>query len=505
MMREKHTTIRVHMNPKDAVGTLGHTLDKNFRNKESHVLEDGEFEIFVNKGVYDTYKEIFGDVLEAYNSKQKRKDRKIVDAHGDAVAGYIEQLMTAKRGKRTSKVEKTLKDGQKVTIGEKESNGTRLLYEFIFSAGNCNKAFDDRGQVIFDDDGKEVQPWRMPAVVSKRTLKRFSDEFESKYKNLKICYSVYHADEFYYNERGQQEMGIEHMHIGVVPFGDGYQRGLSVQQSMRRALDLMKYKNGIGDDGVYHTAYWYLCDAMQKDFEEILQQEYTKWLEENGKPAELLIVDHLARGKNLPNLSPRDYRAMKELEAKQRSMVGVYEDIEDALQEAEEVDYERHIEEERYRKDIEEYKQLIDQSREANASIFNTFVDDMERLRQTVTDTDSKVEEYKKRVDKMPVNLSINVDVNDMHLLAWMKAQKTRRGGREMSYLDAYKHDLGYAAHKKTKARLNQQVQEVEDVGTNLFNEITLKEEEARRRQREAEMLSRINFDANEEDEEMER
>lgn len=505
MMREKHTTVRVHMNPKDAVGTLGHTLDKNFRNKENHVLKDGEFEIFVNKGVYDTYKEIFGDVLEAYNSKQKRKDRKIVDAHGDAVAGYIEQLMTAKRGKRTSKVEKTLQDGQKVIIGEKESNGTRLLYEFIFSAGNCNKSFDDRGQVIFDDDGKEVQPWRIPAVVSKRTLKRFSDEFESKYKNLKICYSVYHADEFYYNERGQQEMGIEHMHIGVVPHGDGYQRGLSVQQSMRRALDLMKYKNGIGDDGAYHTAYWYLCDAMQKDFEEILQQEYTKWLEENGKPAELLVVDHFARGKNLPNLSPQDYRAMKELEAKHRSMVGVYEDIEDALQEAEEVDYERHIEEERYRKDIEDYKQLIERSREANASIFNTFVDDMERLRQTVTDTDSKVEEYKKQVDKMPVNLSISVDVNDTHLLAWMKAQRTRRGGREMSYLDAYKHDLGHMAHKKTKERVKKQVQDMEEVGTNLFNEITLKEEEARRRQREAEMLSRINFYTNEEDEEMER
>lgn len=45
-MREKHTTIRVHMNPYDASDTLGHTLDKKFRNKESHVNPNGVFEVW---------------------------------------------------------------------------------------------------------------------------------------------------------------------------------------------------------------------------------------------------------------------------------------------------------------------------------------------------------------------------------------------------------------------------------------------------------------------------
>ena len=76
---KKQTTVRMHMNPEDALGSVAHVIDKDYRDKEVHVSADGEFEIWVGKGVYETYKENFEDAIKEYNAKQKRKDRKIID------------------------------------------------------------------------------------------------------------------------------------------------------------------------------------------------------------------------------------------------------------------------------------------------------------------------------------------------------------------------------------------------------------------------------------------
>ena len=72
----KQTTIRMHMNPEESLGTVGHVIDKDLRNKEAHINPNGDFEVWVNKGVYGVYKEVFGEVIEEYNRKQKRKDRR---------------------------------------------------------------------------------------------------------------------------------------------------------------------------------------------------------------------------------------------------------------------------------------------------------------------------------------------------------------------------------------------------------------------------------------------
>ena len=48
----KQTTIRMHMNPEESLGTVGHVIDKDLRNKEAHINPNGDFEVWVNKGVY---------------------------------------------------------------------------------------------------------------------------------------------------------------------------------------------------------------------------------------------------------------------------------------------------------------------------------------------------------------------------------------------------------------------------------------------------------------------
>lgn len=69
----KQTTIRMHMNPEESLGTVGHVIDKDLRNKEAHINPNGDFEVWVNKGVYGVYKEVFGEVIEEYNRKQNAR------------------------------------------------------------------------------------------------------------------------------------------------------------------------------------------------------------------------------------------------------------------------------------------------------------------------------------------------------------------------------------------------------------------------------------------------
>ena len=107
----KQTTIRMHMNPEESLGTVGHVIDKDLRNKEAHINPNGDFEVWVNKGVFGGYKEVFGEVIEEYNRKQKRKDRRITDAEGDEITGDIKSVKESKRGKLKKTVEKKRDDG----------------------------------------------------------------------------------------------------------------------------------------------------------------------------------------------------------------------------------------------------------------------------------------------------------------------------------------------------------------------------------------------------------
>lgn len=535
-MREKHTTIRVHMNPYDASDTLGHTLDKKFRNKESHVNPNGVFEVWREKTVYDTYKDIFKECLDAYNQKVSRPCRRIQDEQGDVVSGYMESILTSKRCKKRKEVKVIQEDGQEVIIGDKEQIGKRLLFEYIISAGNCNKELDENGRVVYDSTGHEVHPNRLPVEVNKMAMHRFFKGFEDRYKHFKICYTAYHEDEEYENDRGITEKGIEHIHIGVVPWADNYKRGMEKQASISKALQQMGFVDGRDDNGIFHTAYWYACDDMQKHFEEILQDEYNSYLKEKGLEPRLLVVDHPAKGKGLRNLSPQEYRAQRDLEKRKRQLDDVYAYAEEAMQESEELSYELEMmkrdvsdteqkreqmhrdiekEEEHAReelqlkmeemqrkhnadmKDMEEERQLV---RESSDKISEVFVDGVNRLKQSVAQTESKVDEYVDRVDKIYERASISYNISDEHLLAWMRSQTTRRDGQKMSYLEAYERDIKVVMRQKARADAEKVVAEMKSESKDILEDIEKREEEAKRRR--AEMLSCFDFNKEDIDEE---
>lgn len=336
----KQTTVRMHMNPQDALGSVAHVIDKEYRAKESHVSADGEFEIWCDKGVYQTYKENFEEVIQEYNEKQKRKDRKITDENGDEITAYIKSLKESKRGKQTRKVSKKNKDGITQEIEIANDNGQRILYELVVSAGNCNKQRDERGRVQYTADGHEIHPQRVEREINKRAIRRFCEEFEMNYQNFKIALCAYHADEQYMNARGVYEWGIEHAHIDFIPVADGYTRGLTKQAGMRKALEQMGFKNRYDSDGTYKNAYQDFCSDAQTRFEEILHQEYLRYYIEDKKMSfediEELEIIHPAKGKGKQNLDPDAYRVSKELENRKCAVQADLMEITEKKQEVEE-------------------------------------------------------------------------------------------------------------------------------------------------------------------------
>ena len=407
MKKTKQTTVRMHMNPEDALGSVSHVIDKDYRDKEVHVSADGEFEIWCDKGVYEVYRENFEDSIKEYNDKQKRKDRKIEDKNGDCVTAYIKSVKESQRGKSKKTIIKKMEDGTVQTVEVSQDNGQRVLYELVVSAGNCNKLLDDKGRVQYTADGHEIHPQRVEKEINKRAIRRFCEDFEANYQNFKIALCAYHGDEQYLNARGQYEWGIEHAHIDFIPVADGYSRGLPKQAGMRKALEQMGFKNRYESDGTYKNAYQDFCSDAQTRFEEILHQEYLRYYVEdkhmNFEDIEELEIIHPARGKGKQNLDPDAFRVAKELENRK---CAVQADLQEITEKKQEVEEEVKVARKRLKKAHTEVE-------EAQDTLLDMFVDADECR------ADAKLEVAQMRLD-------MDEELVDMRL-EMMKSEKRAR------------------------------------------------------------------------------
>lgn len=140
----------------------------------------------VKRDIKDVYHELFDDALNAYNAKQKRKDRKIDD--------YYKHVQ--------------------------KSKNLDLQREFIVTVGN--KA--DWEKWSFEEK-QEVG----------EALKRYVSDFNERHTNMTIYNAIVHLD----------EAGAPHAHFNVVPTASGYKNGLAVQPSFRKALE----QEGFGPSG----------------------------------------------------------------------------------------------------------------------------------------------------------------------------------------------------------------------------------------------------------------
>ena len=138
------------------------------------------------RDIKDVYHELFDDALNAYNTKQKRKDRKIDD--------YYKHVQ--------------------------KSKNLDLQREFIVTVGN--KA--DWEKLSFEEK-QEVG----------EALERYVSDFNERHDNMTIYNAIVHLD----------EAGAPHAHFNVVPTATGYKNGLAVQPSFRKALE----QEGFGPSG----------------------------------------------------------------------------------------------------------------------------------------------------------------------------------------------------------------------------------------------------------------
>ena len=137
--------------------------------------------VFKDEKIRKVYHELFDEAQQRYNSKQKRKDRKIDN--------YYEKI-------RTSKQEK-------------------LYYEIIVPIGNKD-----------DTNAKSVD-----GIIAKHTLEDYMKDFEKRNPNLRVFGAYLHMDE-----------ETPHLHIYFVPFVTGSKRGMDTRVSLKAALDEQGFK-----------------------------------------------------------------------------------------------------------------------------------------------------------------------------------------------------------------------------------------------------------------------
>ena len=261
------TTTTVHWN-KGNVSELHNQRDEQLCMNESHIDLQNEHgssyhETWYHSDLRDKYLEIFGDAIEEYNAKQKRKDRMI------DIDSYMKSVADDTRGKKqTKKV-----NGKKVVDDDAMRQGKQLSYEITVKVGNTYREKDKNGRTVYDAENHHIRHEELPRDLQRTILKRYCDTFQNENPAFRVVNINYHADEGFYNRNGVWEYSEAHPHIEFIPVASGFKQGLSVQNSMNKAMKSM----GFDDSDCYDK--W--AKKEQERLEKITQEEYEKYCNDN--------------------------------------------------------------------------------------------------------------------------------------------------------------------------------------------------------------------------------
>ena len=167
----------------DGWSVVSDSYEGSVKNGKEHTIT-GAGIVFVNEDLKQTYNNLFGEALEAYNAGKKKTRDKIPD--------YYEHI-------RQSKQEK-------------------LFHEAIFQIGNLT------------DCGCGSPGGERAAAA----LKEFAESFQERNPHLRVFNMVLHMDE-----------ATPHLHVDFVPVATEQSRGLSTRVSMKQALKQQGFE-GLG-------------------------------------------------------------------------------------------------------------------------------------------------------------------------------------------------------------------------------------------------------------------
>lgn len=162
------------------------SLEKNFdfeKKGHAHIKQQytSQNRVLKHESIRDAYKDLFGDAVDQYNKKQKRKDRKIKD--------FYQHI--------------------------KKSGKQQTQFEFVAQVGNKG---DFEGLDRLDPQGR----WQQAADL----LQEYEADFEKRHPQMHVYNAVIHMD----------EEGSPHLHMNLIPVATGYKRGVAVQPSFNKTL-----------------------------------------------------------------------------------------------------------------------------------------------------------------------------------------------------------------------------------------------------------------------------
>ncbi|WLD56229.1 hypothetical protein A7J08_10390 (plasmid) [Streptococcus suis] len=161
--------------------------DKEFQESaHRHINQDlSKDNLYVKQeNLKQVYDKLFGEALQDYNTKQRRKDRKIDDFYHHV----------------------------------KQSKTLDLQREFIVGLGS---------KADWDKMTREEK------LQAGEKLAEYVKEFSDRHSHLYVYNAAVHLD----------EAGAPHAHFNVVPVGTGYKNGLKVKPSFKKALANEGYKD----------------------------------------------------------------------------------------------------------------------------------------------------------------------------------------------------------------------------------------------------------------------
>lgn len=210
-------------------------------------LSERNVRVIDSPSYQDAFNDIFADAIDDYNARQTRPDRKRShDYWSDVEAAY------------------------KAAKGEKP-NVPHTTYTYVLQLG-------DRNTLGVTDDGFDVDHWTAlkaedPEAAAayvdahlndseeranaKRCLTEFVKTLPERYPQFRFIEIIGHDDE---------PNGTFHFDLTFVPVGEGYKTGMSMRDSLTKALNMMGFKSnktdGLAIDQWQEDVKRQLCDFM---------------------------------------------------------------------------------------------------------------------------------------------------------------------------------------------------------------------------------------------------
>lgn len=196
-------------------GSMNHNNRKFItKNVDEERMKDNIY--YIQEPLQEAYDKCFGKAIEEYNANQKRADRRI-----DGPAGYMDKIRNSK-------------------------NGEKLYYELVVQVGNM------KDTNVRSEDGQ----------IAKEILDKYMKSFQERNPNIYVFNAVLHMDE-----------QTPHLHIDYIPLAKNYKKGLSVRNSLDKALKeqgIEPIKGGESNRFNNRTISWH--EIEKEHIEEIMKE-----------------------------------------------------------------------------------------------------------------------------------------------------------------------------------------------------------------------------------------